>query len=159
MNLSAGEKRLPTVLVADDDPDDRDLTREAFAATGKAGDLRFVEDGQELLDYLYRQGSYAADGAAPRPDLLILDLNMPRLDGRSALRRIKSDPELRLLRVVILTTSRASEDILAAYDISASSYIAKPASYRHLLEVVETLARYWLEVVELPPATRHLRTS
>jgi len=123
-------RRLPTVLVAEDDPDDRDLTREAFAAARAAGDLRFVEDGQELLDYL----------------------NMPRLDGREALRQIKADPDLRLMRVVILTTSRASEDIVAAYDISASSYITKPTSYRHLLSVIESLAQYWLEVVELPPA-------
>src|SRR5262245_44770567 len=153
------ERKLPTVLVADDDPDDRDLTREAFAATRAVGDLRFVADGQELLDYLYRRGAYAAEGAAPRPDLLLLDLNMPRIDGREALRVIKSDPELRLLRVVILTTSRASEDVVAAYEISASSYIPKPASYRHLLQVIESLARYWLEVVELPPTTRALRSN
>ena len=157
--MSPEERKLPTVLVADDDPDDRDLTREAFAATGTVGDLRFVEDGQELLDYLYRRGPYAAEGAAPRPDLLLLDLNMPRLDGREALRQIKSDPDLRRMRVVVLTTSRAPEDILAAYDISASSYITKPTSYRHLLQVVESLARYWLEVVELPPAPRSVRTS
>jgi CheY-like chemotaxis protein len=145
-------RRLPTVLVAEDDPDDRDLTREAFAAARAAGDLRFVEDGQELLDYLYRRGAYADEGLSPRPDLLLLDLNMPRLDGREALRQIKADPDLRLMRVVILTTSRASEDIVAAYDISASSYITKPTSYRHLLSVIESLAQYWLEVVELPPA-------
>jgi two-component system response regulator len=157
--MNPEERRLPTILVAEDDPDDRDLTREAFAAAGAGGDLRFVEDGQELLDYLYRRGPYAADGAAPRPDLLLLDLNMPRLDGRAALRQIKADPELRLMRVVILTTSRAAEDVVAAYEISASSYITKPASYRHLLEVVETLARYWLEVVELPSAQRGLRTT
>ena len=157
--MTVDERRIPTVLVAEDDPDDRDLTREAFAATRAAGDLRFVEDGQELLDYLYRRGPYAAEGVAPHPDLLLLDLNMPRLDGREALRQIKSDPDLRRLRVVVLTTSRAPEDILAAYDISASSYIAKPTSYRHLLQVVESLAHYWLEVVELPPAPRSVRSN
>jgi two-component system, response regulator len=157
--MTPDERKLPTVLVADDDPDDRDLTREAFAATRAVGDLRFVEDGQELLDYLYRRGAYAAEGAAPRPDLLLLDLNMPRIDGREALRVIKSDPALRTMRVVILTTSRASEDVQAAYDISASSYIPKPASYRHLLSVIESLARYWLEIVELPPATDPLRAN
>lgn len=152
-------KRMPTVLVAEDDPDDRKLTREAFAAARADLDLRFVEDGQDLLDYLYRREKYAAEGAAPHPDLLLLDLNMPRLDGRAALRQIKADPELRHLRVVVLTTSRASEDVVAAYDISASSYITKPASYRQLLQVVETLASYWLEIVELPPTTRPLRTT
>ena len=157
--MNPDEKRLATILVADDDPDDRDLTREAFAATRAAGDLRFVEDGQELLDYLYRRGAYAAKGAAPRPDLLLLDLNMPRLDGRAALRQIKADPDLRRMPVVILTTSRAPEDIGAAYDIAASSYITKPTSYRRLLQVMETLLRYWLEVVELPPATRPHRTT
>lgn len=157
--MTTDSRRPPTILVAEDDPDDRDLTREAFAATRAAGDLRFVEDGEELLDYLYGRGAYAAEGAAPRPDLLLLDLNMPRLDGRAALRQIKADPELKLMRVVVLTTSRAAEDIVAAYEISASSYISKPASYRHLLEVVGMLARYWLEVVELPPAAPGLRAS
>ena len=157
--MNPEERRPPIILVAEDDPDDRDLTREAFAAAHADGELRFVEDGQELLDYLYRRGAYAAEGAAPRPDLLLLDLNMPRLDGRAALRQIKADPELRLMRVVILTTSSAVEDIVAAYEISASSYITKPVSYSHLLEVVGTLARYWLEVVELPPASRGLRAS
>lgn len=157
--MTQDERKIPTVLVAEDDPDDRDLTREAFAASNAAGDLRFVEDGQELLDYLFRRGAYVSEGAAPRPDLLLLDLNMPRLDGREALRQIKADPDLRTLRVVVLTTSRAPEDIVAAYDISASSYIAKPTSYRHLLQVVESLARYWLEVVELPPAPRSIRVN
>ena len=148
-----------TVLVAEDDPDDRDLTREAFAATGARGDLRFVEDGEELLDYLFRRGRYAAEDAAPRPDLLLLDLNMPRLDGREALRQIKADPDLRLIRVVVLTTSGAEEDVAAAYAISATSFITKPPSYRQLLGVMETLARYWLEIVELPPRTRPLRST
>ena len=148
--MTTDTRRPPTILVADDDPDDRDLTREAFAATRAAGDLRFVEDGQELLDYLYRRGPYAAEGAAPRPDLLLLDLNMPRLDGRGALTQIKADPNLRGIPVIILTTSKAEEDMLRAYDLGAASYITKPVNFDKLVELMRSLGRYWVEFVELP---------
>ena len=144
------ERKLPTVLVADDDPDDRDLTREAFAATRAAGDLRFVEDGQELLDYLYRRGSYAAEGAAPRADLLLLDLTMPRIDGREALRVIKSDPELRTMRVVILTTSKHQEDIVKSYKLSANAYVTKPFNLHQLVETVQAIEQFWLVAATLP---------
>ncbi len=140
-----------TILMADDDPDDRQLTREAFEENHLANDLRFVEDGEELLDYLNRRGKYAAEGAAPVPGLILLDLNMPRKDGREALREIKADPRLRNIRVVILTTSKAEEDVIRSYDLSAASYITKPVTFERLVEVVQALGKYWLEIVELPP--------
>jgi CheY-like chemotaxis protein len=140
-----------TILMADDDPDDRQLTKEAFEENHLANDLRFVEDGEELMDYLHQRGKYAAEGAAPLPGLILLDLNMPRKDGREALQEIKAHPRLRNIRVVVLTTSKAEEDVLRTYDLSASSYITKPVTFDQLVEVVKTLGKYWLEIVELPP--------
>lgn len=145
-------RRAPiTILMADDDADDRKLTLEAFQENHLANDLRFVEDGEELLDYLHQRGKYAAEGAAPLPGLILLDLNMPRKDGREALREIKSDPRLRAIRIVVMTTSKAEEDVLRTYNLSASSYITKPVTFERLVEVVKTLGKYWLEIVELPP--------
>jgi CheY-like chemotaxis protein len=123
--------------------------QEAFAESQLAHDLRFVADGQELLDYLHRRGLYADPARSPRPGLVLLDLNMPRKDGREALAEIKADRDLRRLRVV-LTTSRAEEDILRAYNVSATSFISKPATFAGLVEVVKALGKYWLEIVELP---------
>ncbi len=140
-----------TILMADDDPDDRELTREAFEENHLANDLRFVEDGEELLDYLHQRGKYAAEGAAPTPGLILLDLNMPRKDGREALQEIKSDPRLRNIRVIVMTTSKAEEDVLRSYDLSAASYITKPVTFERLVDVVKTIGKYWLEIVELPP--------
>jgi two-component system response regulator len=140
-----------TILMADDDPDDRQLTKEAFEENHLANDLRFVEDGEELLDYLHRRGKYAAEGTAPLPGLILLDLNMPRKDGREALQEIKSDPRLRNIRVIVMTTSKAEEDVVRSYDLSAASYITKPVTFERLVEVVKALGKYWLEIVELPP--------
>ena len=140
-----------TILMADDDPDDRELTREAFAESHLANDLRFVEDGEELLEYLHRRGKYSVPGAAPWPGIILLDLNMPRKDGREALQEIRSDPRFRGIRVVIMTTSKAEEDVVRSYDLSAASYITKPVTFDRLVEVVKALGRYWLEIVELPP--------
>ncbi len=140
-----------TILMADDDPDDRQSTREAFEENRLANELRFVEDGEELLDYLNQRGRYATEGSAPRPGLILLDLNMPRKDGREALQEIKADPRLRNIRVVVMTTSKAKEDVLRSYDLSATSYITKPVTFDRLVDVVRTLGKYWLEIVELPP--------
>ena len=139
-----------TILMADDDPDDRELTREAFEEAKLANDLRFVEDGVELLDYLHRRGKYADPASSPRPGIILLDLNMPRKDGREALQELKQDPRLRAIRVIILTTSKAEEDILRTYNLSAASYITKPVTFEALVDVVKTLGKYWLEIVELP---------
>src|SRR6478609_4781272 len=135
-----------TILMADDDADDRLMTKEAFEESKLANDLRFVEDGVELLDYLKRRGKYADPASSPRPGLILLDLNMPKKDGREALREIKADPKLKSIRIVILTTSKAEEDILRTYNLSAASYIAKPVTFEGLLDVVRTLGKYWLEI-------------
>lgn len=139
-----------TILMADDDPDDRLMTKEAFEESRIANDLRFVEDGVELLDYLLRRGKYSDPATSPRPGLILLDLNMPRMDGREALRAIKAEPRLRNIRIVVLTTSKAEEDVLKSYDLCASSYITKPVTFSGLVEVIKALGRYWLEIVELP---------
>jgi CheY-like chemotaxis protein len=139
-----------TILMADDDADDRLMTREAFEESRLVNDLRFVQDGEELLDYLKRRGRYSDPASSPRPGLILLDLNMPRMDGREALKEIKADPELRRIRVIIMTTSKAEEDILRTYDLSAASYITKPVTFEGLVEVIKTLGKYWLEIVELP---------
>jgi CheY-like chemotaxis protein len=139
-----------TILMADDDPDDRAMTAEAFAEARLANDLRFVEDGAELLDYMYRRGKYADPDSSPRPGIILLDLNMPRKDGREALAELKADPRFRATRVIILTTSKAEEDILRSYNLSAASYITKPVTFEALVEVVRALGKYWLEIVELP---------
>jgi len=139
------------ILMADDDADDRALTREALAESRLANDLHFVEDGVALLDYLHRRGAYSRPGSAPRPGVILLDLNMPRMDGREALREIKSDPDFRNIPVVILTTSRAEEDIVRSYDLGANSFISKPVTFDGLVEVVRSLGKYWFDIVELPP--------
>ncbi len=139
-----------TILMADDDPDDRQLTREAFEEAKLVNDLRFVEDGMELLDYLNRRGKYVDPATSPRPGIILLDLNMPRKDGREALVEIKADPKFRAIRVIVLTTSKAEEDILRSYNLSAASYITKPVTFESLVDVVKTLGKYWLEIVELP---------
>jgi two-component system response regulator len=138
-----------TILMADDDADDRLLTKEAFEASRLANELRFVEDGVELLDYLYRRGKYADPASSPRPSILLLDLNMPKKDGREVLADIRKDPQFSHIRVIILTTSKAEEDILRTYDLGATSYITKPVTFDSMVEVVKTLGKYWLEIVEL----------
>ena len=137
-----------TILVAEDDPDDRYLIARAFAEARPGVDVRFVSDGEELMDFLCRRGRFAD---APRPGLILLDLNMPRKDGWECLGEIQADPELGLLRVVVLTTSVATGDVAAAYAAGAVSYISKPVSFAGLVEVAKTTARYWLDVVQLPP--------
>lgn len=138
-----------TILMADDDADDRMLTRDALEESRLGNDLRFVEDGQELMDYLRREGSYA-NADAPRPGIILLDLNMPRKDGRQALQEIKADPELRRIPVVVLTTSKAEEDVLRTYDLGANSFITKPVTFEGLVEIIRALGNYWFRVVELP---------
>ena len=138
------------ILMADDDADDRLLAKDALAECKITGDLRFVENGEELIEYLHRRGKYLQAGSAPRPGLILLDLNMPKKDGREALKEIKVDPEFRTIPVVILTTSRADTDIGRIYDLGANSFIAKPVSFDSLVDVMKTLCRYWFDIVELP---------
>lgn len=138
------------ILMAEDDAEDRMLTKEALEEARLANDLRFVKDGEELLDYLHRRGEYADAGQAPVPGLILLDLNMPKKDGREALEEMKADPTLRRIPVVVLTSSKAEEDILQSYDLGVSSYITKPVTFDALVDVMKTLGKYWLEIVELP---------
>lgn len=138
------------ILCADDDEDDRLMTRDALREGRLRNDLRFVRDGVELLDYLHQRGLYAADGAAPRPGLILLDLNMPRMDGREALEAIKAEPALRTIPVIVLTTSKAEEDVLRSYDLGVNSFITKPVTFMALVEVMKVFTRYWLEIVDLP---------
>lgn len=139
-----------SILIADDDPDDRMLASEALEECRLTNPIDFVEDGVELLAYLRREGRYAAPGAARRPGLIILDLNMPRLDGREALQAIKADPTLRRIPVVVMTTSKAEEDIYRTYELGVSSFITKPVTFEGLVSVMRELGKYWFEIVELP---------
>jgi CheY-like chemotaxis protein len=147
------QRRAVTILMADDDADDRDFARTAVQEGRLMNDLRFVEDGEELLDYLHRRGNYADPKTSPRPGLILLDLNMPRKDGREALREIKSDPALRQIPVVVLTTSKTEEDILRSYDLGANCFITKPVTFEGLVDVVKVLDKHWFQLVELPPAS------
>lgn len=138
------------ILMADDDADDRAFTKEALRESRLVNDLHFVENGEELMDYLHGRGAFAAPGVAPRPGLILLDLNMPKKDGREALAEIKSDPELRRIPVVVLTTSKAEEDVLRSYDLGANSFISKPVTFAGLVNVMRELGKYWFEIVERP---------
>ncbi len=138
-----------TILTAEDDPDDRVLVKEAFEESGQKNQLFFVEDGIDLLQFLRRQGSYKTADAAPRPDLILLDLNMPRKDGRETLAEIKADPDLRFIPVVVLTASSAEEDVRKTYTLGGAGFIMKPETFQGLVEVVKGLNQYWFDVVEL----------
>jgi CheY-like chemotaxis protein len=147
----AGEHSSITILMADDDEDDRLLTADALKQSRLINDVRFVVDGDDLMHYLHREGAYANGGVpAPRPGLILLDLNMPKKDGREALAEIKGDPDLRGIPVVVLTTSRGEEDIVRSYDLGVNSFVSKPVSFEELARVMRTLAGYWFELVELP---------
>lgn len=138
------------ILLADDDEEDRMLACDALGESRLSNDIMCVTDGEDLMDYLHRRGKYAPPAEAPRPGLILLDLNMPKKDGREALREIKSDPDLRQISVVVLTTSKAEEDIYSSYDSGASSFISKPVTFEGLVEVMKGLGRYWFEIVDLP---------
>lgn len=139
-----------TILMADDDEEDCALTKDALGDARLINEMRFVHDGEELLDYLNRRGSFAGKGAAPRPGVILLDLNMPKKDGREALEEIKADPDLRHIPICVLTTSAAEEDIFRSYDLGANSFITKPVTFAGLVEVLQAWSRYWFEIVEIP---------
>lgn len=139
-----------TIILADDDPEDRMLTRQALAEGEVANPLFEVEDGEELLDYLAGRGRFEAFGPAPRPGLILLDLNMPKKDGRQALLELKQDPELRRIPVVVLSTSTADDDIVCSYDLGGNSFISKPPIFDDFVEAMRCLGRYWFGVVRRP---------
>jgi two-component system, response regulator len=138
------------ILLAEDDPDDRYLISEALDESQVGVELFIVDDGEALLEYLNRQGKFADTEQWPLPRLILLDLNMPRLDGREALKAIKESPEFRRIPVVVLTTSNAEEDIHRTYDLGISGYITKPVSFSGLLDVMKAIGWYWLQVSKLP---------
>jgi len=137
------------ILMADDDADDCLLTKEAMEEARVVNKLDFVKDGEELMDYLYHRGNYA-ETRPPTPGLILLDLNMPKKDGREALREIKSDPKLRHIPIVVLTTSKLGADVVRTYDVGANSYIVKPITFDGMVDIVKSLKKYWFEIVELP---------
>ena len=139
------------ILLAEDDPDDQYLINEALEENQLNTRLYVVADGEELLDYLNRRGKYQDNQKWPMPNLILLDLNMPRKDGREALREIKADPKLRHIPVVALTTSQADDDIARTYDSGVSGYITKPASFTGLRDVMKAVDLCWLQTTRLPP--------
>lgn len=139
-----------TFLMADDDEDDRLLTQRALREYRLMNGMRFVEDGEELLDYLKRRGKYADPASSPRPGVILLDLNMPRKDGRQALQEIKADPELQHIPVVVMTTSKAEEDVVRSYNLGVNAYITKPVMFQQLVDVMKVLSMFWFEIVKLP---------
>ncbi|MBD2458222.1 response regulator [Nostoc sp. FACHB-87] len=147
-----GRQPTVTILMADDDEDDSMLVREAITVSQLPIDLHTVSNGEELMDYLHRRGQYTDNKLAPRPGLILLDLNMPKKNGLEVLKEIKTDPELRTIPVIVLTTSKAEENIHHTYSLGANSYIVKPMTFSALVELMETFGKYWFEIVELPLA-------
>jgi CheY-like chemotaxis protein len=142
------------ILLADDDEEDIQMTVEALEASRLGNTIRAVHDGEELIDYLHQRGKWAAPGAAPVPGLILLDLNMPKKDGREALAEIKTDASLRQIPVIVLTTSKAEEDVFRTYDLGVNSFITKPVTLAGLADAMKVIARYWFEIVELPGRAR-----
>ena len=138
-----------TILIADDDADDRMFLEQAMRKNGYEYGIQFVEDGEELMEYLRQQGRYN-ELNAPWPDMLILDLNMPRKNGFQALSEIKDDPILRRLPVIVMTTSSADEDVLKTYSLGVNSFVTKPFNFNRLVEMIGTLKTYWMDTVKLP---------
>ena len=145
-----GKEHHITILMAEDDKDDQLLVRESFEETNFGNEIFFVEDGQQLIDFLRRRPPFNKKNT-PTPDLILLDLNMPRKDGREALQEIKQDPELNHIPIIVLTTSRAEEDIIRTYKLGVAGFITKPPTFEELVHVVKTIGEYWLKVVNLPP--------
>ena len=154
--MTATNSRSISILIADDDADDRLMAKEALDECRLVNRVDFVEDGVELLAYLRRQGRYADSAKAPWPGLIILDLNMPKMDGREALGEIKADPALRRIPIVVMTTSKAEEDIYRSYDLGVNSFITKPVTFDGLVTVMRALGVYWAKIVELPDQDQSL---
>jgi CheY-like chemotaxis protein len=151
--LNSEQRR--TILMADDDAEDCLLVRDALRETDRPYELRFVHDGEELFDYLRREGEFAEDSSVSCPDLILLDLKMSRKDGRETLQELKADPRWRRIPVVALTTSTARDDVEFCYDAGANAYITKPASFRELVEILDILGKFWFETAELPSKASH----
>ena len=139
-----------TILMADDDPGDRVLAEEAMKDARVINDVRFVETGEELMDYLHARGKFAPPAQAPRPGLILLDLNMPRKDGRTVLKELKNTPDLCRIPIAVLTTSKDDADVYRSYDLGVNSYIVKPVTFEAIIDTLQTLKEHWFQIVELP---------
>jgi CheY-like chemotaxis protein len=148
---AASKAKAAVILLAEDDRGDQELTRRALEGGKIRNELRVVEDGEEALAYLYRRGKYKDPATSPRPDLLLLDLNLPRVDGRQVLEKVRSDSRLRRMAVVVLTTSRQEEDVLRSYELGCNSFITKPVGMDQFIQVIQALEEYWFQIVVLPP--------
>jgi len=138
------------ILIADDDEDDLLLIADAFEEARLTNPIDFVKDGEELMHYLRKEGQYADTDDIPLPGIILLDLNMPKKDGRTALKEIREDPKLHKIPIIVLTTSKSEEDILKTYDLGVNSFITKPVTFDRLVEVVRVLRKYWIEIVAIP---------
>ena len=148
---TATKAKPAVILLAEDDRGGQELTRRALEAGKICNELRIVEDGEEALAYLFRRGKYKDPASSPRPDLLLLDLNLPRVDGREVLERVRADSKLRRMAVVVLTTSRQEEDILRSYELGCNSFITKPVAMDQFIQLIQALEEYWFHTVILPP--------
>jgi CheY-like chemotaxis protein len=149
--MEANDASPIVILLADDDAEDREMTRKALDSNRLANEFYTVEDGEQLLDFLHHRGAFAPPARSPTPGLILLDLNMPKMDGREALAAIKADPGLRRIPVVVMTTSQAEQDISRTYDLGTNSFITKPITLAGLIEVTKVLGQYWFQIVRLPP--------
>ncbi len=143
-------KRSIVILVADDDPDDRMMTQEALEENHIINQIKFVEDGVDLINYLKRNGKFNDPLEYPRPDIILLDLNMPKVDGREALKIIKSDNDLCKIPIIVLTTSKSDIDVVKSYDLGVNCFISKPVTFTRFIEVIRSIGQYWFEIVRLP---------
>jgi CheY-like chemotaxis protein len=157
MMKSMKSRRLVTILLVEDDPGDQELTRRALEEDVVRTDLRIVNDGKEALDYLRREGQFSDPEVSPKPDLILLDLNMPRVDGRQVLERVREDPEISRIPVIALTTSDEEEDVLRSYDLGCKSFIKKPVEIETFIQTIRELQHYWFELVTLPPDSPYRR--
>ena len=146
-----------TILLVEDDPGDQELTRRALEEDVVRTDLRIVNDGKEALDYLHREGAFTDPEDSPRPDLILLDLNMPRVDGRQVLEQVRQNPDISRIPVIALTTSDEEEDVLRSYDLGCKSFIKKPVEIDTFIETIRELQHYWFELVTLPADSPHRR--
>jgi CheY-like chemotaxis protein len=144
------------IAVADDDADDRMMIKDAFDASKLGNPVDFVEDGVQLMQYLRREAEYSHLAGEAYPGFILLDLNMPRKDGRTVLQEIKADPVLHRIPIIILTTSKAEEDIIKTYNLGVNSFICKPVSFDKLVDIVKTVGHYWVEIVSLPPECQRI---
>jgi len=150
---TTSEGKPAIILLVEDNRADQELTRRALEEGKIRNELRIVEDGEEALAYLFRTGKYKDPATSPKPDLLLLDLNLPRVDGREVLEQVRADAKLRRMAVVVLTTSRQEQDILRSYEVGCNSFITKPVDLDQFIRVVQTLEEYWFQIVVLPPKT------